>query len=153
MNFLAALQAGPIGQIMTHHGVLVGAIFQFVHILGLVSLLTAVLIVAFRLLGWGLTQQSVQEVTQFARPFFWVGLIAAGTSGFVMFASNANTYASHPALQLKFALLLAALAVQLGWVRYLVRQPQPNGWARSGAVASLALWFSVGLAGRAIGFI
>lgn len=142
-----------MGQIMTHHGVLVGAVFQFIHILGLVSLLTAVLLVALRLLGWGLKQQTVQAVTDLARPFFWVGLVAAGTSGFVMFASNANTYAAHPALQIKIGLLVAALAVQLGWLRYLVRQPQPNGWARSGAVASLALWFGVGLAGRAIGFM
>lgn len=153
MNFLAALQAGPIGQIMTHHGVLVGAVFQFVHIIGLVSLLTAVVLVAFRLLGWGLKQQSVEEVTQLARPFLWFGFVAAASSGFVMFASNATAYAAHPALQLKFLLLLAAFGLQVGWVRKLVQQPQPGAWARGGAVLSLALWFSVGLAGRAIGFI
>ena len=153
MSLLEDLRNGPIGQIMGNHGNLVGATFQIIHIVGLVSLLTGVLLIALRLLNTGLKYQTTEEVLQLARPFIWLGLSATVVSGVVMFASNAVAYAAHPALQLKLVLLLLATIVQVVLFRYVVSNKLPNRFAVGAALALLVLWFGTGLAGRAIGFI
>ncbi|MES2946633.1 MAG: hypothetical protein V4772_27520, partial [Pseudomonadota bacterium] len=114
MSFLQSLQDGPLGQLLRGSNILVGAVFQFVHIIGLVLLLTSVLLLALRLLGLGLKRQSVAEVAELARPFLWWGLAATMLSGLVMFASNALVYAAHPALQAKLVLLVLAVLLQIG---------------------------------------
>lgn len=152
MNFLESLQSSPVGQLIGGTDHLVGAAFQFIHIVGLVLLLTGVLLVALRLLGLGLKQQSLAEVAQMARPFLWWGLAAAVISGGLMFASTAVIYVTKEALQLKLVLLVLAVLLQLGLIRRLVSHPAGKALATSGALASLVLWFGVGLAGRAIGF-
>jgi hypothetical protein len=48
--------------------------------------------------------------------------------------------------------LVLALALQFGLVRRLVAHPASQALSTGAAVASLVLWFGVGLAGRAIGF-
>ncbi len=152
MSFLQTLQNSPVGQFINSANPLVGVLVQFIHIVGIVLLLTAVLLVALRLLGLGLRQQSVAEVAQLARPFLYWGLAAAVLSGGLMFVSTAVVYAAKTALQIKLVLLLVAVLLQSTLIRRLVRTPAGPAWSAGGAVASLVLWTGVGLAGRAIGF-
>jgi hypothetical protein len=152
MSLLESLQNGPVGQLINGSNHLVGVVVQFVHIVGIVLLLTSVLLVALRLLGLGLRQQSIAEVARLARPFLYLGLAAAVISGSLMFISTAVVYAAKTALQIKLVLLVLAVLLQSTLVRSLVRQPAGRLLSASGAVASLLLWVGVGLAGRAIGF-
>jgi hypothetical protein len=152
MSFFESLQNSPVGHIISGSDHLVGAAIQIVHIGGIVALLTAVLLVALRLLGLGLKQQSLAEVEKLARPFLWWGLAATVVSGTLFFISTAVIYATKEALQIKIVLLVLALLLQFGLIRRLVAHPASKALTTSAAVASLVLWFSVGLAGRAIGF-
>jgi hypothetical protein len=152
MSIYESLQSSPVGHIISGSNHLVGAAVQVVHIAGIVLLLTAVLLVSLRLLGLGLKQQSLEEVEKLARPFLWAGLVATVVSGTLFFISTAVIYATKEALQIKLVLLVLALALQFGLVRRLVAHPASQALSTGAAVASLVLWFGVGLAGRAIGF-
>jgi hypothetical protein len=152
MSFFESLQSSPVGHLINGSDHLVGAAVQVVHIGGIVALLTAVLLVALRLLGLGLKQQSLAEVEKLARPFLWGGLAATVVSGTLFFISTAVIYATKEALQIKIVLLVLALLLQFGLIKRLVAHPASKALSTGAAVASLVLWFSVGLAGRAIGF-
>ncbi len=152
MSFYETLQNSAVGHLISESNHLVGAAFQVVHIVGIVLLLTAVLLVALRLLGLGLREQSLQEVEKLARPFLWLGLAATVISGSLFFISTAVIYATKEALQIKIVLLVLAVLLQFGLVRRLVAHPASKAVARGAALASLTLWLGVGLAGRAIGF-
>ncbi len=58
----------------------------------------------------------------------------------------------HPAFRLKM-LLLALAAIFSFTAHRRVAQSPPSAWSKPVAVLSLMLWLSVGLAGRAIGFL
>ena len=124
------------------HNALVGALrnappvavllIQIAHVLGLILLLSSLLLVNLRLLGWGLRSLPLQQVVRATRKALWLGLGLTIGSG----------------------LLLFALAVQATLYRRVTASHGPSPLlARSTAVVSLTLWFSVGLAGRAIGFV
>jgi len=151
-TFFEYLQSSAVGQLISGSDHLVGAAVQIVHIAGIILLLTAVVLVALRLLGLGLREQSLAEVETLARPFLWAGLVATVISGTLFFISTATIYAPKGALQIKLVLLVLAIALQFGLVRRLVNHPASKALTTGGAIASLVLWFGVGLAGRAIGF-
>lgn len=150
-TLLQALQDSAISQLLRGANPLLVIAFQLLHIIGLLTLLTAVLLLALRLLGLGLRQQSALEVAQLARPLQRWGLLAVLVSGAALFGSNPLVYAANPALQIKLVLLLLAVILQAGLLRGLLQSRQI--FARTGALASLLLWGGTGLAGRAIGFI
>ncbi len=151
-TLLQALQDSAISQLLRGANPLLVIAFQLIHIIGLLTLLTAVLLLALRLLGLGLRQQSALEVAQLARPLQRWGLLAVLVSGAALFGSNPLVYAANPALQIKLVLLLLAVILQAGLLHWLL-QGKPMFFARTGALASLLLWGGTGLAGRAIGFI
>ena len=129
-------------------------LIQIVHVLGLILLLTALLLVNLRLLGWALRGLPLQQVVRATRKGLWLGLALAMGSGSLLFLSAPVHYSSNAAFVPKMALLLVALAVQASLYRRVTAQDAPTPLlARSTAVISLSLWFSVGLAGRAIGFV
>jgi hypothetical protein len=152
MRFYESLQNSAVAHLINESNHLVGAAFQIVHIVGIVLLLTAVLLVALRLLGLGLREQTLAEVEKLARPFLWLGLAATVISGSLFFVSTAVIYATKTALHIKLVLLVLAVLLQFGLVRRLVAHPASKAVASGAALASLTLWFGVGLAGRAIGF-
>jgi hypothetical protein len=127
---------------------------QIAHVLGLILLLTTLVLVNLRLLGWGLSELPLRRVVHSTRKALWLGLALAVGSGSLLFLSAPVHYAGNTAFVPKMALLLAALLLQASLYRKVTRQDAPSPLlARSTAVLSLGLWFSVGLAGRAIGFV
>ncbi len=129
-------------------------LIQIVHVLGLILLLTALLLVNLRLLGWGLRLLPLQQVVRATRKALWLGLALAMGSGALLFLSAPVHYAGNAAFVPKMALLLVALLVQASLYRRVTRSASPPPLlARGTAAISLSLWFSVGLAGRAIGFV
>ncbi|MFP5391250.1 MAG: DUF6644 family protein [Gammaproteobacteria bacterium] len=127
---------------------------QLGHVLGLILLLTSLLIVNLRLLGLGLRQQSLAQVTGSTRWALWTGAVLAIGSGSLLFLSAPVHYAGNAAFVPKMCLLAGALFVQATLYRAVTHSDRPSPLlARTTAVLSLTLWFSVGLFGRAIGFV
>lgn len=124
-----------------------------VHLLALALLGGTVLIVDLRLLGLGLVGESAASVARAVRPWMWGALVVTLVSGVLLFGSQATGYAANPMFQLKMAVLVAAVSVSVVLEpRVLTDAPASRVRAGATAVTSLALWTTVGLAGRGIGF-
>ncbi|MGF1562379.1 MAG: DUF2214 domain-containing protein [Geminicoccaceae bacterium] len=122
------------------------------HIAAIGALLTTALWLDTRLLAGtldGLTTR-LQRLSAFA-------LIAAAGTGALLFSVSASDYLVNPAFRAKLALLAAALGnvalVHAGGIwRRSLETGAPGTALRLAALASLALWPCVLVAGRFIGF-
>ena len=129
-------------------------VIEAVHLLGLCLLGGAVLLVDLRLLGLGLRNYPTALIARGALPWLRAGVIVMLTSGFLLFISEAVKCFHNPSFWVKmntlpFALLFALVVKQ----QLAVRQPEIAPWlSRVLATVSLALWFTVAMAGRWIGF-
>ena len=131
-----------------------GILAQLFHISGLILLLTSILLVNLRLLGVGLTHFSTPELAKYTKPFVLTGLVFLVISGLFMLVPSAALYEPNPAFWLKLKLFAVALVIQFTLYRVVTTATTPNRLlAIITAIISLLLWFSVGLAGRAIGFV
>lgn len=129
-------------------------VFEVLHVLGLLLLLSPLVIINLRLLGAGLNQQTVAQVFQAFYPFMLSGLVVAAFSGTSLFLTFPVMYYNNPMFLPKIGLLLLALALQVALVFTMTRETVPNPlFAKGAGLCSLTLWFGIGLAGRAIGFV
>lgn len=128
------------------------ALLEVFHLFGLTLLLGTLAVVNFRLVGVGLKSPRLADLASDARPFTLWALALTMTSGFLLFASEAmKCYASGPFF-IKMTLLFSALIFTVIFQRRMTRSEEPPPSAKFGALLSFALWFGVGLAGRAIAF-
>lgn len=149
-----AVQNSDIAIALGQANILFGILAQLFHIGGLVLLLTSILLVNLRLLGVGLTHFSAPELARYTKPFVLTGLIFLIASGVFMLVPSAALYEPNPAFWLKLKLLAVALIIQFTLYRAVTATEIPHRLlAITTAIISLLLWFSVGLAGRAIGFV
>jgi len=152
--FFQALQNSEIAVGIGQSNHLYGVVAQVFHITGMVLILASVLVVNLRLLGAGLVNQSVPQLVKATNPLIWIGLLFILFSGIFMFAPSAALYYPNPAFWLKFQLLALAIVVQFTLYRKITATKKPNrALAITTAIISLALWFGVGIAGRAIGYV
>jgi hypothetical protein len=152
--FFQWLQATELAQAVAKSNHLVGAGLQIVHIVGLVLLLASVLLIDLRALGLVLRRQTLAEVGKETTRLLWLGLALAAISGSLIFITSAARYVDNGAFDLKIALLLSALVVQLAIQRKWSTAATVDAAApRAAAALSLLLWFGVAGAGRAIGYI
>jgi hypothetical protein len=133
------------------------AISECFHLLALAIIGGAVLVVDTRLLGLGFRNQKVSDVAAAARPWLIGSLIMIVVTGYLMFSSlAADKYYWNIGFWWKMYLLAAAIIFTFT-VRqpYALRSGTPGGTftARIIGVVSIALWLSVAVAGRAIGFL
>ena len=152
--FATALQNTALGLALREAAPSTVLLIQIGHVLGLILLLTVLLLVNLRLLGLGLRRLPLRELVHATRWALRLGLVLAIGSGSLLFLSAPVSYVANPAFVPKIVLLCAALIVQATLYRR-VTHGAPTGrlLARGTAVLSLTLWFGVGLAGRAIGFV
>jgi hypothetical protein len=133
---------------------LFGAVAQLGHITGLVMLLSSMVLINLRLLGFGLTGQPVTKLVQSTQKFVWGGLALLALSGLFIFIPAALIYYVNPFFWYKVELLTLALIVQLTLFRLVTKTDTPSPiLAKSTALLSLTLWFGVGAAARIIGFL
>ncbi|MFT3735507.1 MAG: hypothetical protein QM776_10850 [Rhodocyclaceae bacterium] len=149
-----AVQDSSFGHFIGHQSHWVGAVVQMFHIAGLISLLAGILLVSLRLLGVGLHTAPLTRLASAATPLIATGAVLLLVSGLFIFIPSATLYAPNPAFWAKVVLLLAALIVHFTLYRKATASDSPNPTlARFAGVLSISLWFSVGFAGRAIGFM
>jgi hypothetical protein len=131
------------------------AIVEMCHLLALAMLGGTVLILNLRLLGLGLRRQSVSRIAEELLPWFTGSLIMMVVSGFLLLSSGPMRYYYNDAFRLKMLLTLPAIVFQFIILRLAGAQAEDRtrAWSKLSAVVSLGLWLSVGIAGRAIGFI
>ena len=149
-----AVQNSEIAIALGQANIFFGILAQLFHISGLVLLLTSILLVNLRLLGAGLTHFTAPQLAQYTKPFIYTGLGFLILSGVFMLAPSAALYEPNPAFWIKLKLFAVALIIQFTLYRAVTKTETPNRLlAISTAILSLLLWLSVGLAGRAIGFV
>lgn len=151
---LMAIQNNGFVRLVTKSNHLVIAGLQIVHVFGILLLLTSLILMSLRLLGLVLPRQSIPQITGDATRVFWTGLSLAVLSGALMFVTGTEHYFYNRAFDAKMVLLLAAVVVQLVLFRKVALSEAPRpALARVSVALSLAFWFGVAIAGRAIGFV
>ena len=128
-------------------------------VVAIVLVVGVIAIVDLRLLGVRAHVRQASVLIRQLLPFTWGAFAVAAVSGFLMFSSNATTYAVNNPFRLKLILLVLAglnmAAFHLGAQRKIAEwdaAPRPPGAARLAGGVSLLLWVWIILAGRWIGF-
>ncbi len=124
------------------------AVIEMVHLLALAAFGGVVLLVNLSAFGVGLRKRS-GEIARQLSPVFVGSLGAMILSGAFLVAAESLKCYYHPAFRLKMALFAIAVVFTFTVHR---RSLQSKSASKLLAAVSLGLWFSVGLAGRAIGF-
>jgi len=131
------------------------AVIESVHLLALAAIGGAVLVVDMRMLGLGLRRQPISEVARNAYPWLVGSLIVMLTTGIPLFLSEPIKCYGSPAFWVKMTSLGLAIVFTFTIRRMVTRADESRmrpALYKLTAVASLALWFTVGAAGRWIGF-
>lgn len=149
-----SIQHSALGTFLGKAPPVIGAVIQLLHIAGFLLILSAVVLVNLRLLGFGLKQQSIPQLVKATTPQIWYGLGVLALSGLFVFIPSASLYFANQAFWIKFVLLLVVLLLQVTLFRWVTAIESPKRVvAYLTAFVSLVLWFGVAFAGRAIGFV
>jgi hypothetical protein len=126
-----------------------------IHLIGLTLLLGGTLVIGLRLLDIGLRSQPVAGLARDIAPWRMAGLILSVISGALIFTGGAVSYFEGPWFRWKMTLLTIALVFNFTAFRIVAYADEGrfHPWLRRAMGGlTLLLWFSVGVAGRAIGF-
>jgi hypothetical protein len=124
---------------------------ETIHIFALIGLVGGTLMVDIALLG-GLKRLGPAHIAQQVKPFVIWGLIVMLITGIMLFLSEALKCYDNDAFKPKMILLALAMVWQ-ATVHRKAQASETSGTGKLAAVVSLVLWFGVGVAGRAIGFV
>ncbi len=125
------------------------------HLFALTVLLGSLVVLVLRQFGLLYKAQPISEVADALRPWNRWSLVVMLTSGILLFLSEAMKCYSNTSFRVKMIFLFLALLFQFTIYNRVVKnegKSAPVGGKIAAAVA-LCLWFGVGLAGRAIGFL
>jgi hypothetical protein len=129
---------------------------EMVHLLALAAMGGTILLVDLRLFGIGMKRQPASRLARELSPVFWTSLAVMFVSGVLILSGETMKCYYNPAFRLKMLLLFFALLFHATFHRNAVASATgtvSSFRSKSAAALSLALWLSVGLAGRAIGYL
>ena len=131
------------------------AVIEIVHLLALAIFGGTVLLLNLRFFGIGFSTQPAREVAQGLLPLVSGSILVLAVTGILMVASGPMRYYYNVAFRAKMLLFVVAAAVQFTLQLSVVTSDvaATSRWRKAIAAASLLLWLSVGLAGRAIGYV
>jgi hypothetical protein len=124
---------------------------EAVHLMALAILGGAVALLDLRLLGLGLTGQSVLTIERSCRPWLIGAVGAMVVSGVLLGLSEAQKLYDKQAFWIKMITLATALIFTFGVHNPIARRDQV-ALGKVVALISLGLWLTVAIAGRWIGF-
>lgn len=153
--FLEYLQQTSVSALIANsrYGAMV---IQTFHVLGFTLLLAVVLAFNIRAQNVALGSLSLRNFARALGPYYYTALFVALGAGFLLGMPRAVAYWGNIAFVYKLALLVPAVALQLVLdlrARTSVAGAGASVPLRIVAALSLLLWFTVGIAGRAIGFV
>ena len=134
-------------------------VVQTVHILAIAAVMGSVLMINLRLVGVLGRDQPLPHFSARFLPVIWWVLPVLLASGIIMIVGEPVRSLESPIFQLKMCLVVAAIAITLGFQIWLGKNP--SFWdvsaGRSGAsliiaVPSLVLWVGIVFAGRWIAY-
>jgi hypothetical protein len=131
-------------------------LIQSFHLFGIMLLLSSIVILNFRMLGIGLRQLPLEVLAKQVWRWGTAGLLLAVVSGFFVFLPDPARYAANRSFVTKMSILAVAVLFQYTIYRKVVRAESSITEPHRRILVpllSLALWFSVGWAGRAIAFL
>ena len=127
-----------------------------IHLMGLALIGGAVLVGDLRLLGFGLSRQSLAAVTRDAERCLIAGLFVMAPTGILQFMCFATKYYFLKFFWVKMAALFLVIAFTFTVRRRIVAKTDETlgnrGTTRLAALVSLSLWLTVAFGGRWIGF-
>ena len=130
------------------------AVIEVVHLFGLTLLLGGVTFMSMRLFGLLLRDVPLSEVARAARRWTFVGLIVSTITGVSLYTSEAMKLYNSPSFWWKMAFFFTAILFHFTIFRSISLSDRSGPASRALAgMTSLVLWFGVGVAGRAIGFL
>ncbi len=130
-------------------------IIENFHLFALTVLLGSLVVVVLRQFGLVYRSQPISEVASALRPWNRWSLVIMLTSGLLLFLSEAMKCYGNTSFRIKMLFLFFALLFQFTIYNRTVRGESASApiGGKTAAVVALCLWFGVGLAGRAIGFL
>lgn len=124
---------------------------ETIHIMAMIGLLGGVMVMSISLFG-GLRRLTPAHIAQQVQPYMNWGLIIMLVTGILLFISEALKCYDNDAFRPKMISLGLAIIWTFTAQRKAMKSDTP-GQGKLIAVVSMVLWFSVGVAGRAIGFV
>src|SRR5687767_11184973 len=124
---------------------------QAIHLVFLAMLAGAVLIVDLRLLGSGMTRQSVAQVARDARPWLIGGIIGMVVTGVPQLMQNAMREYFAEFFWWKMYFLAAALIFTFTVRRRVTTAAVVPGYGKLVGLVSIGLWAGVAISARLIG--
>ena len=146
-----AIEGSPVGQAIRESTWLFPAI-EVVHLLALAVLGGAVLMTAFGVFGVGLKSITPKAIEVSARPYMTTSVIGLLVTGLLLGASEPVKLIDREAFLIKMIALALALVFTYFVFNPLIRKGDTGVKARTAAGVVMALWFTVALSGRWIGF-
>jgi hypothetical protein len=125
---------------------------ESVHLAALAILGGALLMLDLRLLGVGLTLKSVSSVERDARPWLIGALMTMIATGTLIGVSEALKLYDRDAFWVKMAALAAAIVFTFVIKLPMAHRDVSGVTAKVLGIVSIALWLTVAIAGRWIGF-
>ncbi|HTC87626.1 MAG TPA: DUF6644 family protein [Bryobacteraceae bacterium] len=125
------------------------------HLFALTVLLGSLVVLVLRQFGLIYKTQPISEVASALRPWNRWSLAVMLTSGVLLFVSEAMKCYGNTSFRVKMLFLFFALLFQFTIYNRVVASEGKSAPAagKIAAAVALCLWFGVGLAGRAIGFL
>ncbi|MFZ6775026.1 DUF6644 family protein [Undibacterium sp. SXout7W] len=152
-NVFELLQNNPLSDVIRRQDHLFGATAQLLHIVGIIFVLSPIVLISLRLLGFGILKQSSADLFKATAGFIWAGLALLVISGLAIFLPVAKQYYPNPIFWFKFILLFSVIVLHITWYRRISKSESPRPFvAKATAVVALTSWFGVAYAGRFIGF-
>lgn len=153
--FLDYLQQTPVSALIanSHYGAM---IIQTFHVLGFTLLLATVAAYNIRVQSGALASLSLRNLARSLGPYYNTALVVALGAGFLLGMPRAEAYWGNIAFVYKIVLLVPAIIAQAVLQHRALAAAegaQASAPLKALAALSLLLWFTVGIAGRAIGFL
>jgi hypothetical protein len=129
---------------------------NLVHLVSMCTFMGALLMVDLRLMGAGLTTQSVKQVARSARPWLIGGLIGLTLTGIPALMATATQQYANKIFWFKMYVLFAALIFTFTVRRKVTAADEGRVgpvWGRLVALVSIVLWMSVAAGGRLIMYL
>jgi hypothetical protein len=129
----------------------IGPVVNLIHLLSMVLFMGALLIVDLRLLGLGVTTQSLARLARDARPWLIAGLVGITLTGIPQLMERATDQYDTSTFWLKMYLILFGVIWTFTVRRLAVRSDEPRGaWPKVVGGVSIFVWASVASLARLI---
>ena len=130
--------------------------FNLVHLVAMCTFMGALLMVDLRLLGVGLTNQSVKQMARSARPWLIAGLVGLALTGIPALMATATQQYASKVFWFKMYVLFAAIIFTFTVRRAVTTADEARVgpvWGKLVALVSITLWMAVAASGRLIMYL